>query len=103
MPGMKCKQYKKINEYFDPDIDFGIKQYVADYQAVYLTFDIETSLMWQSGKVAKWQLRSIRNRHFARIFQSYLYQFLLNYHKCQCKYSENSLIITIFAVRFKCI
>lgn len=52
MPGMKCKQYKKINEYFDPDIDFGIKQYVADYQAVYLTFDIETSLMWQSGKMA---------------------------------------------------
>lgn len=53
MPRMKCKQYKKINEYFDPDIDFGIKQYVADYQAVYLTFDIETSLMWQSGIVAK--------------------------------------------------
>ena len=40
---------KKINEYFDPDIDFGIKQYVADYQAVYLTLDIETSLMWQSA------------------------------------------------------
>lgn len=58
MPGMKCKQYKKINEYFDPDIDFGIKQYVADYQAVYLTFDIETSLMWQSGIVAKGQNKS---------------------------------------------
>lgn len=31
------------------------------------------------------------------------YHFLLNYHKYRCKYSENSLIITIFAVRFKCI
>ena len=67
-----------------------------------LTFDIETSLMWQSGEMAIAQY-GIRNRQFARIFQSYLYQFLLNYHKCQCKYSENSLIITIFAVRFKCI
>ena len=62
MPGMKCKQYKKINEYFDPDIDFGIKQYVADYQAVYLTLDIETSLMWQSGIVAKWRLNENRTR-----------------------------------------
>ena len=50
----------EINEYFDPDIDFGIKQYVADYQAVYLTFDIETSLMWQSGIVAKWRLSENR-------------------------------------------
>ena len=58
MLGMKCKQYIKLNEYFDPDIDFGIKQYVADYQAVYLTFDIETSLMWQSGVVAKGQNKS---------------------------------------------
>ena len=62
MLGMKCKQYKKLNEYFDPDIDFGIKQYVADYQAVYLTFDIETSLMWQSGIVAKWRLNENKAR-----------------------------------------
>ena len=54
---------KIINEYFDPDIDFGIKQYIADYQTVYLTFTIGMPLMSQSQKSQSrvlWK-REIRN------------------------------------------
>ena len=45
----------------------------------------------------------ICNSQFTRMYKTNFYHFLLNYHKYRCKYSENSLIITIFAVRFKCI
>ena len=35
------------------------------------------------------------------IFRFFSFIVFINYPKCRCKFSENSLIITIFAIYFK--